>query len=296
MVVAITGGTGFLGSYIVEELLKNDHTVIVLKRTTSDIWRLKNIQKQITFYDIDSPENINLFFSQHKVDCIIHTATNYGRNEKYFSELVNANLFLPLRILEASLKNSVPVFINTDTFISRENVKVDYLSSYQLSKRQFFEWAELYCKDIKFINFRLEHPYGPKDNDSKFVVQIIKSLLKNETINATKGEQKRDFIYVSDAAKAFSFTLSNINSFPKGVQDIELGTGTSISIKDFINMAHSQSMSESKLSFGALPYRNNEIMDSTADINKLLAIGWKPDITIESGIQKIIDYEKERLL
>jgi nucleoside-diphosphate-sugar epimerase len=168
-----------------------------------------------------------------------------------------------------------------------------------LSKKQFLEYGKRISDEYKlrFINMRLEHMYGPKDDNTKFIPYIIEKMLKNEKeINLTKGEQKRDFIYVEDVANAYSTILSKINSFDKRFYDIEVGTGNSVRIKDLVMLMKNLCNSDIMLNFGAIPYRKNEIMNSDANPEFLRSLGWFPKFSLDEGLRKTISYYQRHLV
>ena len=78
MRVLLTGATGFLGSHLLKTLVSKGYEVIVLKRTTSDMWRLKGFENTFISYDIDQVPLQKVFEDQY-IDTIIHTACMYGR-------------------------------------------------------------------------------------------------------------------------------------------------------------------------------------------------------------------------
>jgi len=110
----------------------------------------------------------------------------------------------------------------------------------------------------------------------------------------TAGEQKRDFIYVGDVVEAFCASIEKCLSFDSGLYEYEIGTGKSHSIKDFICLVKSIVNNDvTKLRFGALSYREKEVMDSFADIEKISRdIGWSPLNTLEEGLKKTINWYK----
>jgi nucleoside-diphosphate-sugar epimerase len=131
----------------------------------------------------------------------------------------------------------------------------------------------------------LEHIYGPKDDESKFISWFIKQL-KNGTpeINLTSGTQKRDFIYVQDVVSAYLLLLEKRVEL-NGFVEFEVGTGQSIELKDFLNeivLAFEEKYGKkitSKLNFGAIEMRIGEPYEIKAKIDVLLEMGLiKPDI------------------
>lgn len=288
--VLLTGGTGFLGSNLLKRLLKEQWQVILIKRSTSNTVRIKEQLPLIASLDIDV-EPLENIFHNHKIDIIIHCATNYGRKSVPPTELIEANLFLPLKLLHLAKDHKVQVFINTDTILDKR------VNTYSLSKKQFIEWFSLYSEDIACINIALEHFYGPMDDRSKFVSQIILDLLQGvKEIFLTPGEQKRDFIYIDDVVDAFMNVIKFAHKKRNGFHNFEVGTSQTISIRDFVELTKKLTGNQTThLNFGAISYRKNEIMESKVDINALCALGWAPKISLEEGLIYTIDKEKELL-
>ena len=112
--ILLTGATGFLGSYTLQELIKNNYEVIVIKRTFSNCWRINDFIKEAIVYDIDIV-SIDSIFKAHKIDSVIHTATNYGRKGESDLEVIKSNFIFSIEMLETSKKNNVKSFVNIDT-------------------------------------------------------------------------------------------------------------------------------------------------------------------------------------
>ena len=292
MTILITGGTGFIGSYIVNKLSQQGHDVILLKRSFSSTTRIKDVVSSIRTYDIDQ-FSLEEIFSHHKVDQIIHLATAYGRDNNH-QAVFETNVNFPMQLFNLGLKNGLKRFINTDTFSSKVD-GLDYLQAYHMSKRQFKQWGELISStsEIEFVNVYLQHPYGPKDGKKKFTSFIMESLIsKVPEIELTAGKQTRDFIYVEDIAEAYS-TLVNAQSIPVG--DVDLGTGENHSIKSFVELAKEVcENTNTDLQFGKLPTRGNEIMNPDSDLSILKELGWHPQVDLKAGLKKLYEWHKNQ--
>jgi nucleoside-diphosphate-sugar epimerase len=140
----------------------------------------------------------------------------------------------------------------------------------------------------------LEHFFGPGDDASKFVTHIIQSLVhETPSIPLTKGEQKRDFIFIDDVVNAFMCVLENASDQSIGYREYEVGSGHSISIKELVTLAKSLSGNEkTSLDFGFLPYRRNEAMDVQVDISQLRTLGWRASCDLRESLLRTIEFER----
>ncbi len=287
--ILMTGGTGYLGSNIARALC-DDYQIIILKRSFSPIKRIEEIISKVELFNIDEVNLKNVFLHK-RIDAVLHCATHYGRKSKDPLEIVEANLVLPLALLNLAKTYDVSCFINTDTVLDKG------INAYSLSKSQFNDWFRILAADIVCVNIELEHFYGPLDDSSKFVTHLIHSILKGESeIRLTKGEQKRYFVYIDDVVNAFRLIIAKSFTLSKGYHSFQIGSAQGISIRAFVETIKRLTGNGSTfLNFGAIPYRDREIMALELDINPLIKLGWSIDINLEEGLQRTIAAEKEHL-
>jgi len=284
--VLLTGANGFLGSHLLEALLKQGYKVVVLKRSTSNLWRIKHLENQYKSYDVDV-QPIELAFEEQRIDSVIHTACHYGRNNDPIHDVVESNLMYGLRILSACLKFNTDTFFNTDTLLKKN------LNTYTLSKKQFVEWLKQSSSQLQIVNLKLEHMYGPKDDSTKFVPWIISQLnSKVDEIKLTAGEQDRDFIYIDDVVAAYMLALKKSSQLER-FNEFDVGTGNLISVKSFLEKLKEQyelmsGKTNTQLAFGALPYREGEMMSVEVDNQGLVDLGWVPKTNLENGLKNIL--------
>jgi CDP-paratose synthetase len=286
-----TGGTGFLGSHIVRLLAQNsDSQLILLKRVRSKLNSLAGILPRLKLYDLERTP-LERVFEDQRIHTIVHCATNYGRDQTSASDIVDTNLCLPLKLLELGERSgNTAAFINTDTILNKG------ISAYSLSKKQFRDWLEVFSRNMTCVNMAFEHFFGPGDNPSKFVSFIVRNILEEaESLPLTPGEQRRDFIFIDDVARAAVRLIQWAEGAKKGFFDFEVGTGRSIPIREFVLLAKKLAgNTRTRLDFGALPYRPNEIMDAVADNRAVSALGWRPEVSLEEGLRLTIEAERKR--
>jgi nucleoside-diphosphate-sugar epimerase len=289
--VLLTGATGYLGRNLLKVLRHNKYNVFVLVRTTSDISAISSLLPVNNIYYVNQ-EGWQQVFEDHPIDTIIHTAASYGRGATTLTEVVNANLLLPLKLLELGIKYKISNFINTDTALPRGT------NDYSLSKKQFLDWLNLYAEKfgLKILNLRVEYFFGPGDDDWKFITFVInKCRSQSPYIDFSEGNQYRDFIYIDDLIEAYLFLLNKIEDF-KGLTDISIGSGQAMVLKEIVETIRDLTgASGTELRFGALPTRQNEVMYSRADLSFLKTLGWQPKHSFKEGIIKTLNSKHDRI-
>ena len=296
MNVLLTGATGFVGSHLTRALLARDHHVFSYRRPDSSFRRLKESAARITWFDLD-PARIHIAFqAAGGIDLVIHTATAYGHGKDSSSSLIEANMLLTLRIFEAAVAAGTPRFINTDSFFTVQHPHYSHLPGYSLTKHQVVEWLRQLAGPTRVCNLRLEHIYGPHDDEKKFITHISFQCVANTPeIALSPGEQCRDFTYIDDVVDAYLLAVENPDATAETFAEYQLGSGRAVSLREAVKCIHRLASSTSHLHFGALPYRPGELMFSQADIAPLAALGWSPRWSLEAGLEQTVRDAETRL-
>ena len=288
--ILITGATGYLGSRLCRKLLNDGYNIIAVYLNHNEKLQYgqeyENRVKKVFLSDL----NVEQIFKENKINGIIHTSTLYGRSGEQLADMIKANVVFPVEIIFNAIKNKVEFFINTDTILNK------YISPYALTKSNVVEWMRMYCADIKMIDIKLDHFYGPKDKNTKFVAAMLEKLLNNvKKIDLTEGTQTRDFIYVDDVIEVYRVILKNIDKISLGqVSTFEVGTNIKTSIQYVVKKLKELTRAKTKLNFGAIPYRKNEMFDYEVNTTALRLLGWAPKVNIDDGLKKIVLAEKEQ--
>jgi len=284
--ILLTGATGFLGSKILESLLNQNYPVVLLKRSTSNLWRIKHLIKFAKSYNIDAISLDRAFIDQ-KINSVIHTACQYDRNGQSIQQIAESNLIFGLKILDTCLKFKTNTFFNIDTLLQKN------LNTYTLSKKQFVEWLKLKSTQIQIVNLKIDMMYGPKDDTNKLIPWVISELKKNVLdIKLTKGDQKRDFIYIDDVVTACMTVLKKA-PFLQNFNQFDIGSGQLIKVKTFLEQLKKTyetniGVIKTKLDFGAISYREGEKMFTEVNNKTLIELGWSPKINLETGLNNIL--------
>lgn len=293
--ILLSGGTGYIGSKLLKQLLSEGKEVACVFRNKSNFNRVELIKDRITWIHNDE-SSIGDFFSNYYVEGVIHCATSYGREGEFFS-VVESNLCLPITLLRYADQWECQFFINTDSFFVNElrgafqadhNV---YLDNYTKTK---FVVRELLKENIhhfktRIINMELQHVYGNDDSNGKFLHFLKEKLLNNaEYVELTKGTQVRDWIYVDDVVSAYLTVIKHISRFNKNEwNEVEVGTGIGTSLKDVCIKMKQVSGAKTELCFGRKEMQSGEIEKSIANPKILLELGWIPTVSLEEGIGRI---------
>lgn len=290
MKILLTGASGFLGSALALHWLNNGHQVALLLRPTSQLYRLRGLDASFDIGRCTTDAEVDAFVRKVQPEIVVHTACAYGRQGETSLQLFDANLRLGLVILQALQQAAQPVsFINTGSALAPE------VSPYALSKHQFAQWGRMLATQsvgqLRFINVLLQHMYGPGDDASKFTAHVLHACQRNDPVlKLTAGEQARDFIYIDDVISAYDTLLTQRQKLDT-VEDIEVGSGVTHTIRQFVETAHRMMASLTELQFGALAYRANEAMHCLSNVERIKKLGWRPKFDLKTGLNETIDLE-----
>jgi len=109
----------------------------------------------------------------------------------------------------------------------------------------------------------------------------------------TRGDQRRDFIYIRDVVSAYLKILDGIETL-NYFEEIDVGLGEAPPVRIFVEMVHRLTKSQSQLEFGAIPIRPQEPALCVADTTRLRQIGWEPVYDVETGLKETIEKELKK--
>ncbi|MBI4234833.1 NAD(P)-dependent oxidoreductase [Candidatus Peregrinibacteria bacterium] len=301
--ILLTGATGFVGSHLLKELLERKHDVVILKRSSSDLWRIKEFLPQVKSYDIDK-EGIAKPFIENKIDCVIHLGVHYVKFHQTLEDIektIDFNVKTATLLAELAVKNNVNFFLNTGSFFEykmqdhpiKEGDELSPYNLYAASKVAFNEILKFYSANfpLKVIDLKLFAPYGEKDQD-KVLVFLIKSLLEGKKVDFSGGEQKWNFTYVRDIVNAY---LKALDYFKNDFQyeSFNIGQNQTHSLSECVEILEKISGKKLDINFGAKPYVEKEIFHVNCDNFKAAKmLDFKPAYNLESGLKLMYYYYK----
>jgi nucleoside-diphosphate-sugar epimerase len=299
MNILVTGGTGFIGSHVVEKLLKKRHTVILIKRKTSNTWRIDSFIKRTITYNDTATLDYRKIMKKHSIDLIIHLAGQYIKQHSSYRDIrsmIKSNIDFPSKILDAAVAEGIKYFINTGTFfeydlkgiIGEKSPVLPY--DYYAATKLAFEDILMYYSRIHKLNtltLKLFSPYGEMDN-KKVIPLIIRNAIEGKNVALTKGDQSLCFTYVGDTADAYINAVEYLAKSKKSLYEaINIGVRRGISIKKIVKIIESESGKKEIASFGLLKQDHDETVNIMCDNTKARRIlHWSPKTSIEEGIRR----------
>lgn len=296
MKFVVTGGAGFIGSYIVKYLVENDYQVIFVDNLfRGNLTNLSGYEDGIDFHNLDILNFEELRKLVKDSDGIFHQAAltsvpeSFTQTAKYQDVNVNGteNIFklgkeFGIKIVYAS---SSSVYGNPKSISIKEDASKNPINPYGRTKLEDEILAEQYSKlGVKIIGLRYFNVYGiGQTNDYAGVITKFHEAIKadNPPIVFGDGTQVRDFISVEDVAKANLLSMQSGTDFAF----LNIGTGIATSINDLANLMI-------KLSGKSLvPIHSNlpegDVKQSQADVHlaKQL-INWMFETNLEDGLKK----------
>jgi len=287
MKTIVTGGCGFIGSNLVDELINLNHEVIIIDNLSSDAHDQFYYNKKATYYkhDIINKHIVNGIFERHRPDYVFHLAAE-AKIQNCINDPVkafNVNTVGTQNILEASRMFNVKrvMFSSTsaiyglnDTLPQKETLHPNCLNMYSYSKLfsegLFKLYSEMY--NVDSVCFRYFNVYGPRQpvrGSYAPVIGVFSRQLKNNQPMTVVGDglQTRDYVHVTDIVSANILCMTT-NSQLKG-EVFNIGTGVSYSVLEIAKM-----MGEKWIHIDS---REGEARDTLADYQKAkITLNWNP--------------------
>ena len=294
----VTGGSGFIGSHVVDKLIEAGHEVIVLD------YGVKPHRDDLVFVNVDIADYSSVSEVTNGVDYIFHLAAVSNVNHVFEKPVysVKTNVIGTMNLLEAARRNKVKrfffastvwvytgcngVYINEEAPFFMPGAGHIYSSSKIASEFFIHDYQKLY--DLSFTILRYGIPYGPRMRMELVIPIFLEKAFKDDPITITgDGSQYRNFIYVEDLADAHILALK-----PEGENQIfNLEGIRRISIKEVADTIQKLAPNNVKIEY--LPARPGDYQGKEASNDKIKRLlGWEPKVDFEEGMQKTIKWYK----
>ena len=304
----ITGGMGFIGSHLSEELLSEKHNLVILTKSFFKKQNITNISKKIKVEKIDVTDfkKLGKSIQKNKPDVIIHLAGQTSHLQSFENPLkdIDSNAKSTLFILEEIRKKKLKCrFILGSTFVvigRPQKLPVDertpcwptmiYGANRLASEHYCKIYHEVYGLDT--LTFRITNSFGPREQvvSTKNAVNFLvhEAFLGKTVTIFKKGNFFRDIIYVSDV-------ISGIKTIMKKGKSGELywiSSGKKIWFYELGKLL--EKLTDAKVKFVKEPNytKKVDVGNFVVDNSKLRALGWKPKINLNQGIKETLEYYK----
>ena len=314
--ILVTGGAGFIGSNLVNELLKNKLPTVVcdfnMKIDKNYFENIKNILKFV------EPIDLKRFICENKISIIFHLGAISSTTFKDANKIWYNNIFTSKEIWDLCCKKKIRLIYASSAATYGDgdngyfdNQNLDYLKS--LKPLNIYAWSKnevdkrnLFAKNLlnisppQWISLKFFNVYGPNENHKENMISIVlktfQQIKKNETTLLFKsyndkyedGEQKRDFIYVKDCVKVLMWFLEK----EKVSGIFNVGTGQARTFNDLVYNVYKNMKKNINLRYIDMPkeIKNQYQYYTEADLRKLIKTGYdKTFFTLEEGIEDYIN-------
>lgn len=309
--ILVTGGAGFIGSHLCEDLVKKGHKVVAVdnfdpfyprKQKEENLKWLKK-QKNFSLFEADVRDKhlMDMIFSKSKFDFVYHLAGRGGIPQSKLNPFfyVDDIVVGTLNILESCVKHSVKTIVNASSSSvyaqtkGKPSKEADdtnkpgsvYAATKKSSELLCYAYHNIYGLGV--VNTRFFSVYGPRGRHDMIVYKFTKKILAGEPILNLQPDPKRDFTYVSDIIAGLTAMLKLP---PKGYEVLNIGHGRPIAVTRSIKII--EKVLRKKAVMGKkVKSPSSDMAITNADttyIKKLLH--WKPKVKFEDGVKKFVEW------
>ncbi len=298
----VTGGSGFIGSHVVDKLVDAGHEVIVLDH------RVKPHRDDVEFRDVDIIDYSSVLETTKGCDYIFHLAAasnvNHVVEQPVYS--VELNVIGTVNILEAARQNNCKrvffastvwvytgcngTYVNEETPFFMPGAGHIYSSSKIACEFLICDYRKLY--GVPFTILRYGIPYGPRMRMELVIPIFLKKAFNGEPLTLSgDGSQYRNFIYVEDLADAHLVALKE----EAENQIFNLEGMRRVTIKEMAKTI--QRLVDTEVRIEYLPARPGDYEGKEASNDKIKRLlGWEPRIDFEEGMKKTISWYRSEVL
>jgi UDP-glucose 4-epimerase len=303
MRILVTGGAGFIGSHLVDRLIREEETVSIVDNLSTG--KKKNLNKKAKFYKVDvASQSLALVFKNEKPEVIFHLAAQMDIRRSVADPAFDAqsNIIGMIRLLELAVQQGSrrvifassggAVYGEQELFPAPETHATHPLSPYGVSKLAGEHYLHYYRKvcGLESTVLRFANVYGPRQDPfgEAGVVAIFtqKMLKKEQAVINGNGKQTRDFVFVEDVIDA------NIAVLRGQVSDtFNIGTGIETSVNELFGHLNEITAAGIKEVHG--PEKKGEQLRSSLDCQKITsALDWSPQVPLREGMTRTVEFFK----
>lgn len=292
--VLITGGTGFIGKNVVNELINRGYEVHSLVYPPFAPEQKGLVQYEMNLLDFNT---LDTFFKNHSFENLIHLAWYVGP-KCHVHDLNLDWTIATLNLLKFFKESGGKKFLGAGTiseyeykygYLVEEQTPTDPQTLYGNSKNAIFNIAKVYCKqnNIDFKWPRIFNLYGPAEKPQRLMSSVINSCLKGEDVKVSDCLKFQDYLHVEDTARGI------VDVFESDIQGaVNICSGKPVQLRTIVEKIAELTNFKGNILWGAIPAAFGD--DLVAGSNeKLKSIGWKPKYDLETGLIQTINWWRE---
>ncbi|MCS3765300.1 NAD-dependent epimerase/dehydratase family protein [Bradyrhizobium centrosematis] len=298
MRVFATGASGFLGSYLVADLMARGHEVAVLLRPAGSSWRLGQLRDRLHVIpgSLGQSDELRGALEAFAPDAVVHMAWRGVAGSDRNSPVQAVNVADTVGLAELAADAGARIFVGAGSQaeygpydrVIREDDVPRPTTLYGMAKLAAGSMAMRLCEErgVRAAWLRIFSTYGPKDADHWLIPSMIRNLRSGHHMALTACEQRWGFLHARDAASAFRLAITQEAAsgiFNVGSQDAPPLRETVTRLRDLVRPG-------AALGFGELAYRPDQVMVLAADVSRMLALGWKPEVPLDEGLRETVDW------
>ena len=287
--VLLLGGSGFVGSHLATFLVSCGVEVGVVTRSVRE-----PISGEPGITLLPLLAGFDQTFDRFAPNVAVNLLVCYGRTGECLSEQIRANSLVPIQLAEYCDARGIRL-VHIDTFSWKPRTSVMMNNSYARTKRLAGELlASFHLVRSSVAIARLEFPYGPGDRCHKLVPSLLRAFAAGQRVfDLSDATQSRDFIWIDDVTVALSTLL--VADLPKGVTEVEIGTGTAVPLRDFVTELRDACGATTELRFGTRQRLPGEMESSCADTEWLARLGVIPKVSFREGCRLLAAATRARI-
>ncbi|NIP38326.1 MAG: NAD-dependent epimerase/dehydratase family protein [Candidatus Dadabacteria bacterium] len=302
MKILITGGAGFIGSWVVDKFAEQGHEIVLIDDLSSGTESNINSKAEFIKCDIRDKDLLTKVFADFKPDVVDHHAAQINVRTSVDDPVYDAqiNIIGSLNLLELCRVHSVKKFIFASTggaiygepelLPAPEDTLPMPISPYGTSKYAVEKYIGYYHQvyGLEYVALRYANVYGPRQNphgEAGVVAIFCNKILANEPCMIFgDGTQSRDYVYVSDVAEA------NLLALSADCGCYNIGTGVETTVIRLTELLKG-SVSGFRVDVDHTDARDGEVQSISLDNSySRQKLGWSPDVNIEQGIERTWDW------
>jgi len=289
--VVISGATGYVGRWLVRECVRAGHAIAAITRREGTE-ELCDLGVHVIRHD-GKTERLARAVAEFSPEVAFHLAALFVARHKAadVQPLVESNLLFGTQFAEACCEAGVRAFVNAAT--SWQNVAgIDYSPAcLYAATKQAFECVLRYYTDLRgmsVVNLKLYDTYGPGDTRKKILQLMIEAARCERVLRMSPGFQRLSLLHVEDVVRAFLLAATRLTANEAvRTEQWAVRTEHAVSLRELACLVEEVMGRKLHVQWGAIPYRDNEIMDPWAGGEVLP--GWVPRISLRDGVRQLAD-------